>query len=153
MFCPSQIKNYIITGLVSNFFKAPCNRVTSSLQKRNHHKKIYVCMYAYFLNCTSSPRKQFLTNNNKFGGFGKEKKIISWAYLMLFFFVLSQCAIFFIDLKSYICWMHIIFIVNIKGHCSPYGPQMDLFYLPTEVTIPSCYHLFIVDYALPFVAY
>ena len=38
MFCPSQIKNYIITGLVSNFFNASCNRVTSSLQKRNQHK-------------------------------------------------------------------------------------------------------------------
>ena len=40
MFCLSQIKNYIITGLVSNFFYAPCKRVTSSLQKRNHHKWI-----------------------------------------------------------------------------------------------------------------
>ena len=38
MFCLSQIKNYIITGLVNNFFYEPCNRVTSSLQKRNHHK-------------------------------------------------------------------------------------------------------------------
>ena len=38
MLCPSQIKNDIITGLVSNFFNAPCKRVTSSLQKRNHHK-------------------------------------------------------------------------------------------------------------------
>ena len=38
MFCPSHIKNYIITGLVSNFFNVPCNRVTFSLQKRNHHK-------------------------------------------------------------------------------------------------------------------
>ena len=39
MFCPSHIKNYIITGLVSNFvYAAPCERVTSSLQKRNHHK-------------------------------------------------------------------------------------------------------------------
>ena len=36
--CPSHIKNYIITGLVSNFFYTPCNRVTSFLQKRNHHK-------------------------------------------------------------------------------------------------------------------
>ena len=41
MFCPSQIKNYILTGLVSNFFYAPCNRVTFSLQKRNHHKYFY----------------------------------------------------------------------------------------------------------------
>ena len=38
MFCPFEIKNYIITGLDSNFFNAPCNRVTSSLQKRNQHK-------------------------------------------------------------------------------------------------------------------
>ena len=29
---------YIITGLVSNYFYAPCNRVTSSLKKRNHQK-------------------------------------------------------------------------------------------------------------------
>ena len=35
--CPSQIKNYITTGLVSNFFNAPCMRVTSSLQKRKRH--------------------------------------------------------------------------------------------------------------------
>ena len=35
---PSQIKKYIITGLVSTFFNAPCKRVTSSLQKRKHHK-------------------------------------------------------------------------------------------------------------------
>ena len=36
VFCP-QIKNDIITGLVSNFFNAPCKRVKSSLQKRKHH--------------------------------------------------------------------------------------------------------------------
>ena len=36
-FCPTQIKSYIITGLVSNFFNAPCKRMTSSLQKRKHH--------------------------------------------------------------------------------------------------------------------
>ena len=30
-------KNYIITGLVSNFFNSPCKRVTSSLQKRKHY--------------------------------------------------------------------------------------------------------------------
>ena len=35
-----KVQSYIITGLVSNFFYAPCNRVTSSLQKRNHHKVI-----------------------------------------------------------------------------------------------------------------
>ena len=38
VFCPFQIKNYIKTGLVNNFFNARCNRVTSSLKKRNHHK-------------------------------------------------------------------------------------------------------------------
>ena len=38
MFCPSQIKNYIITGLVSNFFNASSKRVKSSMQKRKHHK-------------------------------------------------------------------------------------------------------------------
>ena len=34
---PSQIKSYIITGLVSNLFNAPCKMVTPSLQKRKHH--------------------------------------------------------------------------------------------------------------------
>ena len=38
VYCPSHIKNYIITGLVNNLFYAPWNRVKSSLQKRNHHK-------------------------------------------------------------------------------------------------------------------
>ena len=38
MFCPSQIKDYIITGLVSNFFNTPCKRVTSSFQNRKHKK-------------------------------------------------------------------------------------------------------------------
>ena len=38
MFYPSQIKDYIVTGLVSNFFNAHCKKVTSSLQKRKHHK-------------------------------------------------------------------------------------------------------------------
>ena len=38
MFCPSERKNCIITGLVSKFFHAPCKRVTSSLQKRKHQK-------------------------------------------------------------------------------------------------------------------
>ena len=37
MFCPSKIKNYIITRLDSNFVNAPCKRVTSVLQKRKHH--------------------------------------------------------------------------------------------------------------------
>ena len=46
MFCPSQIKYYIITGLVSNFFYAPCNRVITSLQKRNHHKCFHSRMSA-----------------------------------------------------------------------------------------------------------
>ena len=57
MFCPSQIKDYIITGLVSNFFYAPCNRVTFSLQKRNHHKTIkrHVKGTAFFVEI-----KQFL---------------------------------------------------------------------------------------------
>ena len=41
MFCPSQRKNYIITGLDRNFFNAPCKRVTSSLQKRKHCKSWY----------------------------------------------------------------------------------------------------------------
>ena len=36
---PLQIKNYIITGLVSNFFYAPYKNGTSSLQKRKHYKK------------------------------------------------------------------------------------------------------------------
>ena len=40
VFCPYQIKNYIITELVSNFFIAPCKRVTSSLQKRKHHNSL-----------------------------------------------------------------------------------------------------------------
>ena len=40
VFCASQIKNYIITGLVSNFFNAPCKRMTFSLQKRKHHYSI-----------------------------------------------------------------------------------------------------------------
>ena len=43
VFCPSQIKNSIITGRVSNFFNALCNRVTSSLQKRKHHKSSLNC--------------------------------------------------------------------------------------------------------------
>ena len=38
VFCLSQIKNYIIIGLVRNFFNAPCKRVTFSLQKRKHYK-------------------------------------------------------------------------------------------------------------------
>ena len=36
--CSSEIKNYIITGLVSNVFNVPCRKVTFSLQKRKHHK-------------------------------------------------------------------------------------------------------------------
>ena len=39
----AQIKNYIITGLVSNFFNAPCKRVASFLQKRKHHN----CLLTY----------------------------------------------------------------------------------------------------------
>ena len=41
VFCPSQIKNYIITRLVSNFFNASCKRVKSSMQKRKHHKSTH----------------------------------------------------------------------------------------------------------------
>ena len=45
VFCLSQIKNYIITGLVWNFLNAPCKRVTFSLQKRKHHKMGFkVCL-------------------------------------------------------------------------------------------------------------
>ena len=53
VFCPFQIKNYIITGLVSNFFNAPCNRVTSSLQNRNHHKIFNNWLYDYSAGCSA----------------------------------------------------------------------------------------------------
>ena len=51
LFYSSQIKNYIITGLVSNFFYAPRKRVTSSLQKRNHHKVSSVSVNTRYILC------------------------------------------------------------------------------------------------------
>ena len=34
----SNKKNYIVTGLVSNFLNAPCRRAAFSLQKRKYHE-------------------------------------------------------------------------------------------------------------------
>ena len=86
VFCLSQIKNYIITGLVSNFFYAPCNRVTSSLQKRNHHKSIillegpimYICNVCALKYVEAAvPWEQYLQNFEKTKTIFKNKKIFS----------------------------------------------------------------------------
>ena len=47
MLCSSQRKNCIITGLISDFFNAPCKRVTSSLQKRKHHKALQLQCFLF----------------------------------------------------------------------------------------------------------